>query len=468
MHHPYRLLLAAAIFAPAILSQPYTARSPLMFPALECYEVPANLAGTPFAAYVPGEPWAYYSTYSTHPVPQNIDWGLLFGNFFYPGNQVYPGQPVVFGSGYDRAVVPVRLGIQANTDYWKEPPTWALTGNIGTAVSLPASGEISGSAFTFCPTSLIPALPLVASSGTTRQQLLGSLISTPPPQVPVTVDAVATDGDDTYVNGTLANVYYQNGSIYADVTPNVNAQSPISWFPIRVRSGGTVLAFGHLPVLAVDTCGGSITPASAPGALLGTAYSQTFAGAGTAASYNVSLAGALPPGMTFANYQGGNNPGDETPTTAVLSGTPIVAGTYSFTIVATPTTGGCATQQSYTLIVSGPACASDVTSQVGISFGGLKKNLATGQWSETLTLQNTGATAIAGPIDVVLSNLSSNATLVNSSGTTSCFAQGMPYVTYSGSLGAGASATVTLNFTNSQPAVSITFTPRIAAGGNSI
>jgi hypothetical protein len=115
-------------------------------------------------------------------------------------------------------------------------------------------------------------------------------------------------------------------------------------------------------------------------------------------------------------------------------------------------------------------CATDISATVGISSQGpLKLNRKTGRYTQSLTLKN-GDGGVSGPVSLVLDNLSSNATLFNSSGTTACAApSGSPYI----SVDVGADsvfsprerATVTLEFTNSsgQP---VTYTTRVLAGAN--
>lgn len=113
-----------------------------------------------------------------------------------------------------------------------------------------------------------------------------------------------------------------------------------------------------------------------------------------------------------------------------------------------------------------PACALDVSANVKVTRSGFRLNRSTGRYVQTLTLTNTGGSSINGPITLILSNLSANASLVNKSGNTSCLAPaGVPYITVGltgNVLGAGSSVAVALNFTNSssQP---ILYTTQIGA-----
>jgi uncharacterized protein len=87
----------------------------------------------------------------------------------------------------------------------------------------------------------------------------------------------------------------------------------------------------------------------------------------------------------------------------------------------------------------------DVSSRVFVTQTGFLRNHVTGVWSATLTVTNTSGTAIAGPIQVVFTNLSANATMTNKTGTFNS----SPYVTISaGPLAPGASVNVSIQFTN--------------------
>jgi hypothetical protein len=95
---------------------------------------------------------------------------------------------------------------------------------------------------------------------------------------------------------------------------------------------------------------------------------------------------------------------------------------------------------------------------------GFSYNVVTRRFSQQITVTNTTGNAAPGPISLVLDGLSSNATLYQASGTTDALAApaGSPYFNIS-SLAAGASVTLTLQFTD--PTLGgISYTPRILAG----
>jgi hypothetical protein len=102
----------------------------------------------------------------------------------------------------------------------------------------------------------------------------------------------------------------------------------------------------------------------------------------------------------------------------------------------------------------------NVSSQVSVTPTGFARNHATGIWSATVTVTNTSSTPISGPIQVELTNLSTDATMTNNTGTFNL----SPYITVSsGALAVGASASVTIQFQNPSNG-SITFTPVTVSG----
>jgi len=122
-----------------------------------------------------------------------------------------------------------------------------------------------------------------------------------------------------------------------------------------------------------------------------------------------------------------------------------------------------APESSTTVVL--PSCAVNVTSQIGITRSGYTYNFATGRFSQTVTVKNTGAAAVSGPIALALDSLSANAILYNGSGKTSCASPlGIPYINVSTTgLNPGASFSIVLQFTNPTKAA-ITYTPRVLAG----
>jgi len=116
-----------------------------------------------------------------------------------------------------------------------------------------------------------------------------------------------------------------------------------------------------------------------------------------------------------------------------------------------------------------PPCASDVTSQLTIVRGGLTQNLITKRFRQTVTIKNNSGVAIVGPIAYVVDSLSSNATMFGPAGLTSCAVPlNSPFANVNAGadniLSNGETLTVVVEFTNSAPPQSITYTPRVLAG----
>jgi hypothetical protein len=106
---------------------------------------------------------------------------------------------------------------------------------------------------------------------------------------------------------------------------------------------------------------------------------------------------------------------------------------------------------------------------ITVAKSGLRVDHATGQWGQTVTLTNTTASALTGPMALVLDSLPSSVTLGNADGFTSVAAPlGSPYVLAaldeSTQLGAGQSLTITLQFNNPSN-VGITYSTRVLTGG---
>jgi len=101
-----------------------------------------------------------------------------------------------------------------------------------------------------------------------------------------------------------------------------------------------------------------------------------------------------------------------------------------------------------------PFSLTDISSQVSVTSSGFLYSRATGKFSGTLTLTNTGATAISGQVAVTLNNLTTGVTLANATGTNN----GFPYISSAVSLNPGASTTIPVQFTNPSNAI-INFTP---------
>jgi large repetitive protein len=123
-------------------------------------------------------------------------------------------------------------------------------------------------------------------------------------------------------------------------------------------TGGTAATVTNAYTLTIASPTLALTPATVPASTAGVAYSQNFVASGGIAPYTYALsAGALPTGLTL-NAAG------------ALSGTPTVAGTFTFSVRATDSTAGtpATVANAYTLTVSAPIISITQTALPGAVF----------------------------------------------------------------------------------------------------
>jgi predicted extracellular nuclease len=115
----------------------------------------------------------------------------------------------------------------------------------------------------------------------------------------------------------------------------------------------------------------------------------------------------------------------------------------------------------FTLPPASAPSNTDVTSSVSITSTGLSYSRSTKQFSGTLTITNTSGSALAAPLQLVLSGLPAGDTLANATG----IGAAGPYITAipSGSLAPGASVQVTIRIGAPQSPSPI-FTPLVFSG----
>jgi uncharacterized protein len=101
----------------------------------------------------------------------------------------------------------------------------------------------------------------------------------------------------------------------------------------------------------------------------------------------------------------------------------------------------------------------DVTSNVQVSRSGLVLNRVTGVFSGTISIKNTSAATINGPINVLLRNLTAGVTLTNAAGTEG----GAPYITGTGPIVPGATLTLPVTFSNPSRAL-LNYDVRVVSG----
>jgi large repetitive protein len=265
--------------------------------------------------------------------------------------------------------------------------------------SLGASGGVAPYSFTVAQGALPPGLALAST---------GALSGTPSASGTYTFTVQATDAfgqsgrlaytvvvpvptltitPATLPSGVAGTAYTQALSISGGLAPYTVARSgslPAGLsFDAAARSfSGTPTQAGSfaLSITVTDSTGGTaasitrnytlniapptltLSPSSGalPSGLGGTAYSQVFTAANGIAPYSYAVsAGALPAGLVL------------NPATGALSGTPTVAGGFSFSLRATDSTGGtaAAVTNTYTLTLAAPAIVVTPPSLPGGNFG---------------------------------------------------------------------------------------------------
>ncbi|WP_354687682.1 putative Ig domain-containing protein [Cupriavidus necator] len=274
---------------------------------------------------------------------------------------------------------PVANGVSATVAYGStgNPITLNLTGGAPTSVSVasaPSHGTAiaSGTSITYTPTASYAGpdsftYTATNGSGTSAPATVTITVSpptinyAPSPPPPGAVGAaysqslaVASGGAAPYsyalVSGALPPGMALSSAGVLSGTPTsagtfnfvVRAtDSSTGTGPFTANSGTLALVIGA-PLMSLSPAGGAL------GATAGTPFSQTFTASGGTSPYAYSLtvnSGVMPTGLTF-------NTG-----TGVLSGTPVTAGTVSFTINATDSsagTGPFTVAGAYTLTTAAP------------------------------------------------------------------------------------------------------------------
>lgn len=106
------------------------------------------------------------------------------------------------------------------------------------------------------------------------------------------------------------------------------------------------------------------------------------------------------------------------------------------------------------------AAAANVSSQIAVVSSGSTVNRSTGTYNTTVTLKNPGTATVAGPLQLMLSGLSSGITVANAT----AYRDGVPYVTVPVSaIAPGQSVAVPVTFNNPNR-VALNYAPQVYSG----
>ena len=260
--------------------------------------------------------------------------------------------------------------------------------------------------------------------------------------------AVTPDGQFAYVT----NVDSNNVSVIDTATNTVAATLAVGGDPNDVA-----IATVNVTPLTIGT-------SSLPGGGLGSAYSATLAAAGGVAPYQWSLgSGALPDGLSLDAA------------TETISGTPTAAGTFSFTVQVSDTSGQSATQ-ALSIVVPQDAPTITTTASGSVPAGGSASDTATvsGGYSPTgrvtFSLYAPGDTSCTTALSTTTAGL--NASDSASSGNFAVGAAGTYrwVATYNGdsnnNMVVSGCGSESVTVTKATPAIATTASGSVPAGGS--
>ncbi len=256
------------------------------------------------------------------------------------------GQPTIFTYAISAGQVPVGLSLNAATGELSGTPTQA--GPYNFTVTATDGGGFTGSQ-AYSGAVGAPVLSLAPST------VAGTTAGTP-----YSTSFVASGGNPGYsyqLTGTLP-----NGLSFSPAGVLSGTPTQAGTFNFSVRASDSTTGTGapffivNNYTLSVSAPTVVVDPTTLPAATGGVAYSQAITASGGNGTYTFSLtSGALPVGMSFSSA-------------GVLSGTPTVAGTFTFTVQATDGNGFTGSR-AYSLVVNAPTITLAPTTLPGGSGG---------------------------------------------------------------------------------------------------
>jgi hypothetical protein len=231
--------------------------------------------------------------------------------------------------------LPGGLTLNSSTGALSGTPNAAGTSNF--TITATDTANNSGSrpyalTVTATPTPPITLAPTTLPGGTVGaaySQTLTALGGVGPPYTQ-TISAGTLPTGLTFTSGLLSGTPVTAGSFSFTVTVTDSA----------TNSGSQAYTVTISATVAPIT----IAPTTLPNGAVGVPYSQTLTAAGGVPPYQGSTSGTLPPGLTAALVPG---------VSALVSGTPTQAGTFTFNVIATDTLSSQGSQ-AYTVTIAAP------------------------------------------------------------------------------------------------------------------
>jgi len=295
--------------------------------------------------------------------------------------------------------------------------SYSLTGSLPAGLSLNATtGEISGTP-TEVGTFNVTIRATHDPTGCTGDQAYSLVVACATitlgggaPPTNVTAGVAGYTHTFTATGGVSPWTFTSTGTLPTGLTLNPttgvlsgtpSAAGPFNFTIVATDSATGATCTGSAPFSVTVVCPAiTVSPATLPGGIEGTAYSETVTATGGAGPYTFAVtAGALPTGLTLGND-------------GAITGTPSAEGEFTFTITATDSATSCTGSRAYTVRIcpviglsAVPTCAtvgSTYTTTITPSAGtapftfGVTGTLPTGATLDAGTGVLTGTLTAAG------------------------------------------------------------------------
>ena len=243
-----------------------------------------------------------------------------------------------FGGSNGSATITVGGGTPGYTYSWSpNVSTTATASNLSAGTYFVTATDANGCTIQRSFTITQPAAPTIvlapaslpgATVGQSYSQALTASGGTSPYTYAVTGGALPAGL--TLSNGTIAGTPTAGGSFS---------------FTVTATDAGGFTGSRTYSAFSVSAATITLAPTTLPGGTVATPYSQTITASGGTPSYTFTYTGTLPTGLTLSSA-------------GVLSGTPLAAGTFNFTVTATDASTGTGApysgSQAYTVAIASP------------------------------------------------------------------------------------------------------------------